>query len=238
MTIIAHKWKAQWNCTCIEKFYYTKDGHHCGIVDQQSPEFKPEFTWYEGRIMLDRGREGRFFVDWATGERDVKSSSLAELRQGIVNFLDGIRTQSDVSDIDTWESCIYWSSWSPHSGATPQKVRVKRDEKGVIRYAAWDAKRKEFVVGPAPYNVNLNLEPYTATRWKEVLADVAVSQAYHKAEHAFESELVRFSGTQHEPVLLQVMKAQTKTFDKHRKTLEARLDVLQRKEKEKKESKP
>ena len=238
MTIAAHKWKAQWNCTCIEKFHYTKDGHHCGIVDQRSPDFKPEFTWYEGRIMLDKGRDGRFFVDWSTNERIIKCATLGELRLGLADFLDGIRTKSDMSDINSWELCIYWIRGDRNS--LPQQVRIKRDgNKCVIRYAAWDEKREEFVVQSIPfYNVDLYLEMYTEQRWKDALTDAAACREYYTAERSCGETLRAFKFPWHESVVRKVWVEQTTMFTKHQKMLQTRLDVLQCKENEKKAAKP
>ena len=232
MPIIAHKWKAQWGCSVIEKFHFTTDGHHSGIVN--SAVLRPDFTWYEGRIMLIRGT-GEFFVEWSIGmpSGNIKNTNLKDLRNFLVDYLDGVRTHSDISDVETWDLFIMWSGFR---SVMPQKVRIKRDGEGkMLRCAQWDEQRKTFVPSSVPY-VNVTLEPYSDARWKEALTDAAIHANHKKAEQTCHSVMSCFSLSLHEPVLLRVMKEQTRMFDKHRKIVEAKYEELQRKEKEKKDS--
>lgn len=203
--IVKTKWKAQWNCTVIEKFYYTEDGRFFpDIRAAQQLCISPDEA-HEGRIMLERTKQGKFFIDWSTRNMfKIEHEVLGLLRDKLKEYLDGLRTKSLVSDMDTWTKIILWS----YSHAVRAAVALDGNGK-VVRLAIWDDAKKQFVpkqelVG---YGRSQDYEPYTVERWRQVESIMTLHKEFESAEKVLHSELLCFQLRDHNLVHQKVMRS-------------------------------
>jgi|MudIll2142460700_1097286.scaffolds.fasta_scaffold00003_37 hypothetical protein len=216
MPLIKQRWKAQHNCTVIEKFYYTDDGHWHAYVDVVQKQH-PKADVHEGRIMLCRDREGKFFVDWSTRNMlEIKSELLGQVRESLKDYLDSVRTKTMVSDMESWTPIIAWT----YERATKGLVLTDDNDK-VVRFARWDDAKKQYVpVERHSYEISvLKREPYGDERWKQIQADQKTQEAYAQAHTEFERALGHFHLQDHNLTWLKVLTAMRNTYKQCAKTL-------------------
>jgi hypothetical protein len=204
MPIIKTKWKAQWNCTVIEKFYYTEDGRFFpDICAAQQRCISPDEA-HEGRIMLDRQKQGRFFVDWSTRNMfKIEHEVLGLCREKLREYLDSLRTKSLVSDVETWTKIILWS-WD--STAVRAAAALGADGK-VVRLAIWDDAKKQYIPKQDLVGCSMEYESYTVERWRQVESGMTLAKEYQDADHNLDAEMHFFKLRDNNPVHMKVMRS-------------------------------
>lgn len=205
MPVIEHKWKALYNCTLIEKFYYTGDGHYHPRGDASIALRYPKEDVHEGRIMLERSKQGKFFVDWSTRNMfKIEHEVLGLCREKLKESLDSLRTKSLVSDVETWTKVILWS-WS-----TAARAAAALDENGkMVRLALWDESKKQYV--PKQELVSgfglLDYELFTPERWRQVESCLTLAKEYRDADTCLDVELQSFKLRANNPVHMKAMRS-------------------------------
>lgn len=206
--IVKHKWKAQWNCTVIEKFYYTEDGRFFpDIRAAQQLCISPDEA-HEGRIMLKRNEQGKFFVNWSTRNMfKIEHEVLGLCRDKLKEYMDSLRTKSLVSDVETWTKIILWS-WNN----TAVRAAAALDENGkIVRLAIWDDSKKQYIPKQELMYVQnshtMDYERFTPERWRQVESALMLAKEYRDADHNLGAELTRFKLRENNPVHLKVMRS-------------------------------
>lgn len=209
MPIIKHKWKAQWNCTVIEKFYYTESGlfTHEKAVYGNNLFAQSKEDVHEGRIMLERTKQGKFFVDWSTRNMfKIEHEVLGLCREKLKEYMDSLRTKSLVSDVETWTKVILWS-WDN----TAARAAAALDENGkMVRLAIWDDTKKQYVpkqdlIGYGQHSMDYEL--FTPERWRQIESGMVLAKEYQAADHNLDSELRCFKLRDNNVVHLKVMRS-------------------------------
>lgn len=204
MAIIKTKWKAQWNCTLIEKFYYTENGRYFPDVRAaQQLCISPEEA-HEGRIMLERTKQGKFFVDWSTRNMfKIEHEVLGLCREKLKEYLDSLRTKSLVADVETWTKVILWS-WSN----TAARAAAALDENGkIVRLALWDESKKQYVPKQELVGREMEHEPFTPERWRQIESGMTLAKEYQAAIHNVGIEMSCFKLRENNMVHMKVMRS-------------------------------
>jgi len=194
--IIKTKWKAQYNCTLIEKFYYTETGQFFNR-DQKAFGHTPLGACteevHEGRIMLERTKQGKFFVDWSTRNMfKIEHEVLGLCREKLKEYMDSLRTKSLVSDVETWTKIILWS-WD--SNAVRAAAALDPDGK-MVRLAIWDETKKQYIPKQelvyAHNSHTMDYELFTPERWRQVESALTLAKEYQDAGHDLDAEMQLF----------------------------------------------
>lgn len=210
MPIIKHKWKPQWNCTVVEKFYYTEDGHYHPHGDATIAVRYPKEELHEGRIMLDRGK-GQFFVDWSTRNMfKVTGETLKNVREALKDFMDGLRTKSLVADVKTWTKIILWA----HGGYVAKGAAAFDVDGKIVRLAIWDKEKQQFVPKQNVYAHSYEHEPFTPERWRQAEAAVLLYQEYQEAERRYASATHWFNLKDNNLAYLKSLRSMRDTYRK------------------------
>jgi len=193
--IIKTKWKAQYNSTLIEKFYYTESGDYITSQNLTQPyvtHMAQKKDVHEGRILLDRQKNGRFFVDWSTRNMfKIEHEALGLCRDKLKEYLDSLRTKSLVSDVETWTKIILWS------GNTAVRAAAALGEDGkMVRLAIWDETKKQYIPKQelmyAHNSHTMDYELFTPERWRQVESGLTLVKEYKDAERVLSQELQCF----------------------------------------------
>ena len=209
MPIIKHKWRARYNCTCIEKFYYTENGHYHPHGDATLAVRYPKEELHEGRIMLDRGR-GQFFVDWSTCNMfKVTGETLKNVREALKDVMDGLRTKSLVADVETWTKIILWA----HGGYAVKAAAAFDADGKIVRLAIWDDNKQQFVPKDVYAHAHEH-EPFTPERWRQVEAAMVLHKEYQEAERWYVSATHRFNLKDNNLTYLKLLRSMRDTYRK------------------------
>ena len=206
--IVKHKWKAQWNCTVVEKFYYTESGQyfpfHTSAFEQTVLARKVDEDIHEGRVMLLRTGQGKFFVDWSTRNMfKIEHEVLGLLRDKLKEYLDSLRTKSLVSDVETWTKIILWS-WS----STAVRAAAALDPDGkIVRLAVWDETKKQYIPKQELVGNSMEFELFTPGRWRQVESGMMLAKEFKDAVMCLSDEVNRFKPRYNNPVHMRVMRS-------------------------------
>ena len=194
MPLIKTKWKAKYGCTVVEKFYYTETGqyftHHTSAFEQTVLARKVDEDIHEGRVMLARTQQGKFFVDWSTRNMfKIEHEVLGLCRDKLKEYLDSLRTKSLVSDVETWTKIILWS-WD---SAVCAAAALDPDGK-IVRLAIWDTSKKQYVPKQelVLHGHTMAYEPFTVERWRQVESGLTLTKEFKDAETVLHQELACF----------------------------------------------
>jgi len=195
MPIIKYKWKAQYNCTLIEKFYYTESGlfTYEKAVYRETLFAQSKEDVHEGRIMLERTKQGKFFVDWSTRNMfKIEHEVLGLCREKLKEYMDSLRTKSLVSDVETWTKIILWS-WD--NNAVRAAAALDPDGK-MVRLAIWDETKKQYISKQelvyAHNSHTMDYELFTPERWRQVESALTLAKEYQDADHNLDAEMRLF----------------------------------------------
>lgn len=201
--IIQHKWKACQDSTFVEKFYYTETGEFFARIEEALSQRSDDV--HPGRIMLNRVKQGEFFVDWSTRNMQrIKHEVLGQCREMLVGYLDTLRTKSLIHDIETWTKVIFWSWDSAARGAA-----ILDANGNILRAALWDASKKQYVpkLDLVPRNHGITYELFTPERWRTVERNRALDEEYRAALQVLAHELRSFTIRDNNPVHIKALRS-------------------------------